>query len=122
MPNKSKTVFVCSNCGNESPKWMGKCYACGEWNTYEEQTVIAAAGKPASAPPLSSSSKPVPITSVDISAEIRFSTGMNELDRVLGGGAVLGSLTLVGGDPGIGKSTLLLQICNSFCRERRLHW
>ena len=122
MPNKSKTVFVCSNCGNESPKWMGKCYACGEWNTYEEQTVIAPGGKPSSSASLTTNIKPVPITSVDISAEIRFSTGMCELDRVLGGGAVLGSLTLVGGDPGIGKSTLLLQICDSFCKERTCYY
>lgn len=122
MPAKQKSVFVCSNCGNESPKWMGKCYACGEWNTYEEQTVVNTPAKQSSSAPALSNLKPVPITSVNISSEIRFSTGMRELDRVLGGGAVLGSLTLVGGDPGIGKSTLLLQICSSFCKERTCYY
>ncbi len=121
MATKSKTVFVCSNCGNETAKWVGKCYACGEWNTLVEQTVaLPSFGKTPTTP--INSIKPVPINSVDISTEIRFSTGMAELDRVLGGGAVLGSLTLVGGDPGIGKSTLLLQICDSFCRERTCYY
>ena len=116
MPAKQKTIFVCSNCGNESIKWMGKCFACGEWNTYVEQTI---------APVTSSFSgetrnvKPISINSVDITSEIRFSTGMKELDRVLGGGAVVGSLTLVGGDPGIGKSTLLLQISESFSKSKK---
>ena len=120
MITKAKTVFVCSNCGNESPKWMGKCFACGEWNTYEEKSITPAVSKSvgASAAP----AMPTPINSVDISSEIRFSTGIKELDRVLGGGAVYGSLTLVGGDPGIGKSTLLLQICDSFCRERTCYY
>ena len=122
MSNKQKSVFVCSNCGNESPKWMGKCYACGMWNTYEEQTVIST---PSNHPASSNAVldiNPVPITSVDISSEIRFTTGMPELDRVLGGGAVLGSLVLVGGDPGIGKSTLLLQICNGFCKHHTCYY
>ena len=117
MASKQKTVFICSNCGNESAKWMGKCFACGEWNTLVEQNVLPEPAKPISS--ISSSSKPTPIDSVDITSEIRFKTGMNELDRVLGGGAVLGSLTLVGGDPGIGKSTLLLQICDNFCKSRK---
>ena len=116
MSNKQKTVFVCSNCGNESVKWMGKCFACGEWNTFVEQTVITGNSTKNINEVIA---KPVPINSVDISSEIRFSTGMKELDRVLGGGSVLGSLTLVGGDPGIGKSTLLLQMCNNFCRSRK---
>lgn len=122
MPGKPKSVFICSNCGNESPKWMGKCYACGEWNTYEEQTAVTSQVKYHPSVHASGDLKPVPLTSVDISAEIRFSTGMRELDRVLGGGCVEGSLTLVGGDPGIGKSTLLLQICSSFCKERTCYY
>ncbi len=117
MATKQKTVFVCSNCGNESAKWMGKCYACGEWNTFVEQTVLPDVVRPASS--ISSVAKPVSVNSVDITSEIRFKTGMNELDRVLGGGAVVGSLTLVGGDPGIGKSTLLLQICDNFCKTKK---
>ncbi len=117
MASKQKTVFVCSNCGNESAKWMGKCYACGEWNTFVEQNIAPAPTKTVSS--ISSSAKPVTVNSVDITSEIRFSTGLNELDRVFGGGAVLGSLTLVGGDPGIGKSTLLLQMCNYFCKTKK---
>ncbi len=116
MSTKQKTVFVCSNCGNESAKWMGKCYACGEWNTYFEQVITPITQKSSS---ISTLSKPVSINSVDISSEIRFETGMKELDRVLGGGAVVGSLTLVGGDPGIGKSTLLLQMCDNFCKTKK---
>ena len=121
MPPKQKSIFVCTNCGNESPKWMGKCYACGEWNTFEEQVVVAAVNKNFASSSVVSS-KPVSINSVDISSEIRFNTGMSELDRVLGGGAVLGSLTLVGGDPGIGKSTLLLQICDHFCKTKTCYY
>ena len=117
MANKQKSVFVCSNCGNESLKWMGKCFACGEWNTYEEQTVVTSSGIKNTTSGFTS--KPVSINSVDISTEIRFSTGMKELDRVLGGGAVKGSLSLVGGDPGIGKSTLLLQICDYICKTKK---
>lgn len=120
MPPKQKTIFVCNNCGNESPKWMGKCYACGEWNTYEEQTVVSTFGKSTANTDISS--KPVSINSVNISSEIRLQTGMNELDRVLGGGVVLGSLNLVGGDPGIGKSTLLLQICDYLCKTKTCYY
>ena len=116
VASKLKTVFVCSNCGNESAKWMGKCYACGEWNTFFEQVITPEIANISTS--AVSEAKPTPISSVDVSSEIRFSTGMKELDRVLGGGSVLGSLTLVGGDPGIGKSTLLLQICNMFCKSK----
>ncbi len=115
---KTKTVFYCTSCGNETPKWQGRCPACGAWNTLEEHIEKpAAAGKGKSAP-VGMSRKPQPISQVDTDSEIRFSTGMGELDRVLGGGAVAGSLVLVGGAPGIGKSTLLLQICSSLCRGR----
>lgn len=115
---KTKTVFYCTECGNESPKWQGRCTACGAWNTMVEHTEKPAAAARVKATPLGQSKKPQRISQVATDCEIRFSTGMHELDRVLGGGAVAGSLVLVGGAPGIGKSTLLLQICNSLCRER----
>ena len=115
---KSKTVFFCTACGNETPKWVGRCPSCGAWNTLEEHIEKPVApGRPKTAP-VGISRKPQRLTQVDTDAEIRFSTGMGELDRVLGGGAVAGSLVLVGGAPGIGKSTLLLQICNSLCQGR----
>ena len=106
---KTKTVFYCTECGNETPKWAGRCPACGAWNSIVEQAdkPVKSGRKPASARAV----KPVPITEIGTADEIRFSTGMGELDRVLGGGAVKGSLVLVGGAPGIGKSTLMLQIC-----------
>ena len=115
---KTKTVFFCTNCGNESPKWQGRCPACGAWNTMEEHIEKPAATGKAKASPVGQSRKPQRIREVDTDGEIRFSTGMGELDRVLGGGAVAGSLVLVGGAPGIGKSTLLLQICSSLCAGR----
>ena len=106
---KTKTIFYCTECGNETPKWAGRCPACGAWNSIVEQAdkPVKSGRKPASARTV----KPVPITEIGTADEIRFSTGMGELDRVLGGGAVKGSLVLVGGAPGIGKSTLMLQIC-----------
>ena len=105
---KQKSVYICSECGNQSPKWMGKCTMCGKWNTMEEEIILPASS---SAVSFSSPSSPKKIAEIDSSAEVRQSTGMSELDRVLGGGLVKGSFVLVGGDPGIGKSTLLLQIC-----------
>ena len=114
---KTKTVFFCTACGNETPKWQGKCPACGAWNTLEEHIERpTASGR--SKTPLSGLKAPKTLSQVDSGDEIRFSTGMGELDRVLGGGAVEGSLVLVGGAPGIGKSTLLLQICNALCAQR----
>ena len=115
---KTKTVYFCTSCGNETPKWVGRCPGCGAWNTLEEHIEKPAAPGRARSAPVGLSRKPQTIDQVDGDDEIRFSTGMEELDRVLGGGAVAGSLVLVGGAPGIGKSTLLLQICNSLCRER----
>ena len=113
---KAKTVFYCTSCGNETPKWQGRCPACGAWNTLEEHIEKSAARAKSTA--VGTGRKAQKLSDVTGDDEIRFSTGMGELDRVLGGGAVSGSLVLVGGAPGIGKSTLLLQICNSLCRER----
>ena len=117
---RTKTVFFCTACGNETPKWQGRCPACGAWNTMEEHVEKPTAVGKAKSAPVGLSRKPQRIREVDSCDEIRFSTGMGELDRVLGGGAVAGSLVLVGGAPGIGKSTLLLQICNSLCAGRRV--
>ena len=117
---KIKTVFFCTNCGNETPKWQGRCPACGAWNTLEEHIEKPSAiGKNKSAP-VDTSRRPQKLSQLDSDNEIRFSTGMGELDRVLGSGAVVGSLVLVGGAPGIGKSTLLLQICSCLCTGRRV--
>ena len=116
---KARTVFFCNHCGNETPKWQGRCPACGAWNTIEEHTEKPTPGR-AKAAPVGMSRRPQKLSEVDSDNEIRFTTGMAELDRVLGGGAVLGSLVLVGGAPGIGKSTLLLQICKSLCQGHRV--
>lgn len=115
---KAKTsAFFCQNCGYESAKWMGQCPGCKEWNTFVEELVdrkaLSGSGKRKPA----SEAKPVPLSSVVASNEERVSTNMKELDRVLGGGIVRGSLVLVGGDPGIGKSTLLLQVCRNLSAQ-----
>ena len=115
---KSKTVYYCSECGNETPKWQGRCAACGAWNTLVEHVEKPVAAGRARSAPVGISRTPQKLSQVISNDEIRFTTGMGELDRVLGGGAVAGSLVLVGGAPGIGKSTLLLQICKSLCDGR----
>ena len=117
---KQKTVFYCTACGNESPKWAGRCSACGAWNTMQEHIEKPVAPGRAKSAPVGMSRVPKKLSQVDSGDEIRFLTGMGELDRVLGGGAVEGSLVLVGGAPGIGKSTLLLQICANICKNRRV--
>ena len=117
---KEKTVFYCTSCGNEFPKWQGQCPACKAWNTMQEHVQKPILPGRGAAISVGGSREPVRLQEVTTDAEIRFSTGMGELDRVLGGGAVAGSLVLVGGAPGIGKSTLLLQICNRLCAERKV--
>ena len=112
---KVKTVFYCTACGNETPKWQGRCPACGEWNTMQEHVEKPSAVGKTYAAPVGISRTAQRLKDIVTDNELRFSTGMSELDRVLGGGAVAGSLVLVGGAPGIGKSTLLLQICKSLC-------
>ena len=114
---KAKTLFYCTECGNESPKWQGRCSACGAWNTVVEQpaqTVKKTVGK--NTVSIVPQSIPKRMDEVESGDELRFHTGMSELDRVLGGGAVKGSLVLLGGAPGIGKSTLMLQICHQLSR------
>ena len=109
MP-KQKSYFVCQECGYESRGWLGKCPACHQWNTFVEE--VLKSGYKNAKGMASINVKPVSINDIDIEGEERYLTGMKEMDRVLGGGIVKGSLILVGGDPGIGKSTLLLQICD----------
>ena len=114
---KEKTVWFCSACGNETARWQGQCPACGTWNTLVEAPVTAKANTKSSAV---RRSIPKKLTQLDDSEELRFSTGVQELDRVLGGGAVRGSIVLFGGAPGIGKSTLLLQACGSMAPEEKI--
>ena len=113
---KAKTLFYCTECGNETAKWAGKCPACGAWNTIVEQPERPkGTGKGASVRVGMTRRRACPVTDLTADEELRFPTGMGEVDRVLGGGAVKGSLVLVGGAPGIGKSTLMLQICSKLC-------
>ncbi len=123
MSPKIKTMFVCTSCGLEHPKWAGKCTGCGEWNTLEEITVTPPSTKnfaavPAMATGRGNPSLATPINKIDIVDEHRFNTGIGELNRVLGGGIVKGSVVLLSGDPGIGKSTILLQVSGNIARER----
>ncbi len=115
---KGKAVFFCKECGVESPKWLGQCPGCKAWNSLVEAPQ-AGKGKPAYGVSPLSASEPVLLSEVDTGEEERIVTGIGELDRVLGGGIVVGSLVLVGGDPGIGKSTLLLQMCYALAKQER---
>ena len=117
---KAKTIFFCTECGCETPKWMGRCPGCGAFNTMQEHIEKPTPAGRAVSAPIGASRQPQSICEVAEGDEIRFFTGLGELDRVLGGGAVVGSLVLVGGAPGIGKSTLLLQICDQLCKERKV--
>ena len=122
MAKGKNTVFFCQNCGYESAKWMGQCPGCREWNTFVEEQVVTGQGKSSrmkTVTGFSEKNKPAKLAEVSIEKEDRISTGIGELDRVLGGGIVAGSLTLVGGAPGIGKSTLLLQVCRNLAGDGR---
>lgn len=116
MAKGKKTAFFCQNCGYESGKWMGQCPACREWNTFAEEIVEKSAGAHTVR---RETAEPVRLSSIKRGEESRISSGCGELDRVLGGGIVPGSLVLVGGDPGIGKSTLLLQVCKNMTQQGR---
>ena len=117
---KAKTLFYCTECGNESPKWAGRCSVCGAWNSIVEQPEEKKAAGKGRLLANVRTVKAESTTDLSSGEEIRFSTGMGELDRVLGGGAVKGSLVLVGGAPGIGKSTLMLQICKKLGEQFRV--
>jgi len=121
---KEKIVFACQNCGSESPKWIGKCYSCGEWNTFVEEVAFTgkASGK-ASVSRLSAlpDQKPIPVSQVDTWQDPRVDTTIGEFNRVLGGGLVPGSLVLLGGEPGIGKSTLVLQMALQLTSQKVLY-
>lgn len=117
---KETTIFFCQNCGYESSKWMGQCPGCRQWNTLVEEKAAAGSSQKAAKQLRSGERKePTAISGISLEEEDRLSTHIGELDRVLGGGLVRGSLTLVGGDPGIGKSTLLLQVCRELARDKR---
>ena len=112
MAKAKSNVFFCQECGYESSKWMGQCPGCRAWNSFVEETVVKTSGKTSSRT-LGTAAKPVTLEEIETSETERISSGMAELDGVLGGGIVPGSLVLVGGDPGIGKSTILLQVCKN---------
>ena len=119
MAKGKKTVFFCQNCGYESPKWMGQCPGCRQWNTFVEETISTSAGKGISQTMVKTSggNEPVALAKIKTGEDDRIKTEIEELDRVLGGGIVQGSMVLVGGDPGIGKSTLLLQVCRQLSNK-----
>jgi len=117
---KPKTIFYCTECGNETAKWAGQCPACRSWNTLVEQKFETSSKASGKSKHTVSASMPKSLADVDGGDELRFSTGLSEFDRVLGGGAVIGSLVLIGGEPGIGKSTLLLQICEQLCKNAKV--
>ncbi len=123
---KTKTAYICSECGYQTPKWMGRCTSCGAWNTMQETVITQQQKKPSSAygvpvhPIGGQIRRPMPINKVSYDSSPRYPSGIRELDRVLGGGIVRGSLVLVGGDPGIGKSTLLLQLCRSIGEDKKV--
>ena len=126
MPKeKLKTIYVCTQCGETSPRWLGRCPSCGAWNTMTEDVVAEPAktssGKAAAAPRVTGQTSLVPqkLKSISTTEEkSRIVTGISELDRVLGGGIVIGSVTLIGGEPGIGKSTILLQLCGEVSKPK----
>lgn len=117
---KSKNVYICSECGYESPKWFGKCPGCGEWNTMNEELVSPVSKSVEQKVRVSSYSRPMKLYDINTADEVRYKTGIGELDNVLGGGIVKGSLVLIGGDPGIGKSTILLQVCQNLGNQIKI--
>ncbi len=120
---KAHTVFFCQNCGAQSPKWIGRCPSCSEWNTYVEELIKKETSRESSMGEIKSAKKnvPMPIEKISKGKEERVDTGTNELNRVLGGGLVPGSLVLIGGEPGIGKSTLMLQVALRFEKRKILY-
>ena len=118
MPKKKKTVYVCQQCGYDSPKWQGKCPGCGAWNTMVEEIALPETEE-TSRTGLSDAVPPKPIGEVELEDMPRFSTGSGELDRVLGGGVIPGSMVLLVGDPGVGKSSLTLRVCAEIARAGR---
>jgi DNA repair protein RadA/Sms len=119
--SRAKTVFFCRNCGFESPKWLGKCSSCGEWNTFAEEIVTKTSGSQTAASALHNAQAPTLLKDIELADEPRINSGINELNRVLGGGLVRGSLILIGGEPGIGKSTLALQIALTLKEVKTLY-
>ncbi|MCQ7926334.1 AAA family ATPase, partial [Salmonella enterica] len=120
MASKTKTVYVCSECGAESPKWIGRCPQCGEWNTYQEEHIVVDKRNPLEGvgqAGLLTEVRAVPLSSVEQKDVVRSTTANAELDRVLGGGIVPGAMILIGGEPGIGKSTLVLQMAMQLPRR-----
>ncbi len=121
MASKQKSIYICKNCGYESAKWYGKCPSCNEWGTLDEETIVTEnkVAKKANTGSLKNCNV-LKLDAIDSSTEFRYNTGISELNRVLGGGLVKGSLVLLSGDPGIGKSTLLLQICNYLSKDLKV--
>ena len=116
MAQKTKTMFICNECGYETVKWMGKCPTCGSWDSFEEQ-LISTAKETATVKAGTKIASGMKLSAIDPKDEHRFVTNISELDRVLGGGIVKGSVVRLSGDPGIGKSTILMQICNTIKEE-----
>lgn len=119
MAKAAKTLFFCKECGHESAKWMGQCPACKAWNCFVEAPTVGKKASPVTGSRIMTSEAPKRLDEIDVQEEVRMDTGYAELDRVLGGGIVKGSLVLIGGDPGIGKSTLLLQVCRNLSIQKR---
>ena len=119
MAKDNRSIFFCQNCGYESAKWMGQCPACRQWNTFAEETVLPKNGKGRPSGKRNAPAAAKSLSEIALDEEDRIRTGIGELDRVLGGGIVRGSLILIGGDPGIGKSTLLLQVCRRLAADGR---